>query len=579
MADSRSPESVSTDASEASLLAELFDNSPVPLVVTSLVRDQILAVNRRSEEVFGMRRDEAIGGSVTTFYSNPADRQVILQAIRETGRLSNHPLELRHPSGRIVSVLFNSRRIVWYGEPAIIGAFVDLTAQRGAERALATSEARLAGQSRALTALTERSIAKHESLEDRVNEILRSAAATLDVARLSVWRFNRETDEIECVSLHQRTGTVRDGVGTRVGRQVSPAYFAALEAERVIEAHDARTDPRTSGFTDGYLVPNGIGAMLDVPLREAGGTRGVLCAEHVGGPRTWTVDEQNFAISVANLIAADVADAERLRAIARLKESEARANSARDAAEETRDKLDKELASAGQMQRTLLPKTLPNDARLRFAATYQASRHAGGDYYDVIQIDKDRVALVVVDVSGHGAKAAIVMAMMRAVIHSSPCGMTDPACVLQHLNHHFEFLWDTSMFATAIIGVLDARSRSLRVASAGHMPPLLIRGTNVTEMPVANAPLLLWSEIADPPIAEFTLEVGDRIVLYTDGITDRCGPNDSRFDLARVTSSFARNSGMELPAMLAELDRELDAFACTTEPDDDQTVLAVQIAT
>ena len=579
MTDSRSPESVSTDASEASLLVELFDNSPVPLVVTSLVRDQILAVNRRSEEVFGMRRDEAIGGSVTTFYSNPADRQVILQAIRETGRLANHPLELRHPSGRIVSVLFNSRRIVWYGEPAIIGAFVDLTAQRDAERALATSEARLTGQSRALTALTERSIAKHESLEDRVNEILRSAAATLDVARLSVWRFNRETDEIECVSLHQRTGTVRDGVGTRVGRQVSPAYFAALEAERVIEAHDARTDPRTSGFTDGYLVPNGIGAMLDVPLREAGGTRGVLCAEHVGGPRTWTVDEQNFAISVANLIAADVADAERLRAIGRLKESEARANSARDAAEETRDKLDKELASAGQMQRTLLPKTLPNDARLRFAATYQASRHAGGDYYDVIQIDKDRVALVVVDVSGHGAKAAIVMAMMRAVIHSSPCGMTDPACVLQRLNRHFAFLWDTSMFATAIMGVLDVRSRSLRVASAGHMPPLLIRGTNVTEMPMANAPLLLWSEIADPPIAEFTLEVGDRVVLYTDGITDRCGPNDSRFDLARVTSSFARNSGMELPAMLAELDRELDAFACTTEPDDDQTVLAVQIAT
>jgi sigma-B regulation protein RsbU (phosphoserine phosphatase) len=96
---------------------------------------------------------------------------------------------------------------------------------------------------------------------------------------------------------------------------------------------------------------------------------------------------------------------------------------------------------------------------------------------------------------------------------------------------------------------------------------------------MANAPLLLWSEIADPPIAEFTLEVGDRVVLYTDGITDRCGPHDSRFDLARVMSSFARNSAEELPAMLAELDRELDAFACTTEPDDDQTVLAVQIAT
>ena len=109
------------------------------------------------------------------------------------------------------------------------------------------------------------------------------------------------------------------------------------------------------------------------------------------------------------------------------------------------------------------------------------------------------------------------------------------------------------------------------------MPPLLIRGTHVTEMPVANAPLLLWNEIADPPVEEIRLEAGDRVVLYTDGVTDRCGPNDSRFDLERLTSSLARNSGQDMPAMLADLDRELDAFACTEEPDDDQTVLAVEI--
>ena len=94
---------------------------------------------------------------------------------------------------------------------------------------------------------------------------------------------------------------------------------------------------------------------------------------------------------------------------------------------------------------------------------------------------------------------------------------------------------------------------------------------------MANAPLLLWSEIADPPIEEFRLEVGDRVVFYTDGITDRCGPNDSRFDLERLTDSLARNSGLDMPAMLADLNRELDAFACTLEPDDDQTVLAVEV--
>jgi len=566
---------VSSSASEASLLGELFDNSPVPLVVTSLIRDRILAVNRRSEEVFGLRGSDVVGGSVIAFYSDPHDRQTILRAIQETGFLKNHPLQLRHPDGRIVSVLFNSRRIVWYGEPAIIGAFVDLTKQREAEQALATSEARLAEQSRVLTSLTERSISSDESYENRVNAILQSAAATLAVGRLSVWRLNHDTDEIECISLHQSTAPVRDGVGTRVPRQVCPPYFAALEAERMIDATDARTDPRTSGFTDGYLVPNGIGAMLDVPLRQAGGTLGVLCAEHVGGARIWTVDEQNFAISVANLLAAAGADAERRHAIARLEESEARANQAREVAEKNRDQLDHELASAGEMQRMILPRSLPADPRIRFAATYQTSRHAGGDYYDVIQIDRDRFALVVIDVSGHGARAAIVMAMIRAVIHSSP--MEDPVAVLQHLNRHFEFLWDTSMFATAIVGILDAGSRVLHVSSAGHMPPLLIRHAKVTEMPVANAPLLLWNEIADPPIEEIRLEVGDRVVFYTDGITDRCGPNDSRFDLERVMKSFARNSGMAMPEMLADLDRELEAFACTQEPDDDQTVLAVEI--
>ena len=72
--------------------------------------------------------------------------------------------------------------------------------------------------------------------------------------------------------------------------------------ERVIAAHDAHRDHRTICFRDGYLVPNGIGAMLDVPLRQQHGTLGVLCTEHVGGPRTWTLDEQNFAVSVGSRV-------------------------------------------------------------------------------------------------------------------------------------------------------------------------------------------------------------------------------------------------------------------------------------
>ena len=116
-----------------------------------------------------------------------------------------------------------------------------------------------------------------------------------------------------------------DESGALLHRHDAPSYFDALERERVIAAHDAHADPRTAEFTETYLVPHGIGAMLDVPLRQDDRMIGVLCVEHVGGARTWTVDEQNFAVSVANLIAVAMADDERRDALARLAESEARA--------------------------------------------------------------------------------------------------------------------------------------------------------------------------------------------------------------------------------------------------------------
>ncbi|MGH9310523.1 MAG: ATP-binding protein, partial [Vicinamibacterales bacterium] len=141
---------------------------------------------------------------------------------------------------------------------------------------------------------------------------------------LSMWRFDDERAVIRCVGMYQLTGG-RYETGLVLPRHDAPEYFAALERERVIAAVDARTDARTCEFRDDYLAPHGIGAMLDVPLRHDNETVGVLCAEHVGRARPWTVDEQNFAVSVGNLIAVAIAEEERRSALARVAESEARA--------------------------------------------------------------------------------------------------------------------------------------------------------------------------------------------------------------------------------------------------------------
>jgi PAS domain S-box-containing protein len=210
-----------------------------------------------------------------------------------------------------------------------------------AEEALRRSQQRLDAQSEALTALTAPHTAgsgrfravragdplaglEPDRLGDRLRAIVETCARTLETARVSIWRFTDDRDGIRCVDLYDAAARSH-AEGDTLSRAHYPDYFRALEHERVIAADDARRDPRTSAFLAGYLVPHDIGAMLDVPLRRKDDLIGVVCAEHVGGPRAWTVDERNFMVSVANLVVVAILDHERRAVLRQLAENEARA--------------------------------------------------------------------------------------------------------------------------------------------------------------------------------------------------------------------------------------------------------------
>ncbi len=141
-----------------------------------------------------------------------------------------------------------------------------------------------------------------KSLDSALERITRATSAALHVQRVGVWL---KQDQPPALRLRKLFDAVSQGYmqGVQLFHADYPAYFEALDAERVIAASDARADPRTRDFTASYLAPQGIGAMLDATLRIAGQTRGVLCCEQVGGPRRWSEDEQRFAESVADLLA------------------------------------------------------------------------------------------------------------------------------------------------------------------------------------------------------------------------------------------------------------------------------------
>jgi len=163
------------------------------------------------------------------------------------------------------------------------------------------AESRLQQQQASLLGLATREAMVGERLDSVLQNICQTAARTLSVARVSVWLYDDSHRQLHCVALCEERGA-RDVGGLSLSADEFPAYFSALETGRIIAADDARSDARTGEFLDGYLVPLGITSMLEAPVRRGGALSGVVCHEHVGTPRRWSLDEQSFAGSVADMV-------------------------------------------------------------------------------------------------------------------------------------------------------------------------------------------------------------------------------------------------------------------------------------
>jgi diguanylate cyclase (GGDEF)-like protein/PAS domain S-box-containing protein len=166
---------------------------------------------------------------------------------------------------------------------------------------LRETETRLRRQNQVLVELAKRHSIHSGNLEEALRDIAETCAHTLDVARVGIWLYTPDREAIRCVELYERNAH-RHSSGIELTAAMYPLYFKALESERIISAHDARHDPRTSAFTGVYLEPNGVTSMLDAPIRRLGEMTGVVCQEHVGPQRNWSVEEENFASSVADMV-------------------------------------------------------------------------------------------------------------------------------------------------------------------------------------------------------------------------------------------------------------------------------------
>jgi sigma-B regulation protein RsbU (phosphoserine phosphatase) len=238
--------------------------------------------------------------------------------------------------------------------------------------------------------------------------------------------------------------------------------------------------------------------------------------------------------------------------------------------------LDQELMSIAEIQRSLLPSELPDIPTLDLAADYRTSRRAGGDYYDVFPLDDGKWGLLIADVSGHGAPAAVLMAITHSLAHSFAGLSNPPGRRLEHINHHLceRYTAESGSFVTAFYAVYDPSQRSMSYSRAGHNPPLLIRrGAEGAELLEGTGrPPLGVCDGQKYPDCYLELGPGDRLVLYTDGITEACSPSGEQFGVARIEGALARATSRP-EEIVDSILNEVARFTAGGSLADDRTLL------
>lgn len=247
-----------------------------------------------------------------------------------------------------------------------------------------------------------------------------------------------------------------------------------------------------------------------------------------------------------------------------------------------RPALVRELNLVGAIQRSLLPAHLPHIPGFDVASFYRPSALAGGDYYDIVPLAKDRWGLVMADVAGHGVSATVIMAVMRALVHAHlPHTRYLPAnAFLEFINEQMTGAYtDNGRFVTVWAAVLDPTTRRLTYASAGHNPPRLVRGNTVVALDAVGGLPVGISNVATYEEASVTLELRDLLVIYTDGITETANDNAEHreeFGTDRLDAILLESRTRNANDCAQHVVAALDEFTQASIPTDDQTMLIVR---
>jgi serine phosphatase RsbU (regulator of sigma subunit) len=243
-----------------------------------------------------------------------------------------------------------------------------------------------------------------------------------------------------------------------------------------------------------------------------------------------------------------------------------------------KERLEKELAVARQIQESILPRTLPQVPGLDVGAHLHPTRAVGGDLFDLIDLGGNKLGVAIADVSDKGVPAAIFMALTRSLLRAEASRLVSPIEVVQNVNRVLMEMNDAGMFVTVLYGVIDGVTREFHYVRAGHEMPLVVtsQGTLLELKHGPGQPLGLFDEL---PLDEqrVILDHQSLVLIYTDGVTDQRNQADDFFGLERLQQAVCVRRQHSAQMVCDELFEFVDGFRGSEPQSDDITFVAVKV--
>jgi sigma-B regulation protein RsbU (phosphoserine phosphatase) len=396
-----------------------------------------------------------------------------------------------------------------------------------------------------ITGVMNSSLDFNEALQNIIGAVMQATRGQ----RGYLMRYDEEHDDVEVLVSTGADGGDTEGYSTTITSEV-------IRTRQTLLTNNAQFDSRYQAGQS--IILRGLRAILCAPMMVKDRLIGLIYVDTSMRKGNFTPEDRDLMAAVAGQAAVALENA-RLYSLA-----------------VEQGRLMRELQMAREIQQNLLPHRMPDIAGYQVAAHWQAAREVAGDFYDVFELDAERFAVVIADVSDKGAPAAMFMAVARTMIRTlAHTGLT-PLETIASTNDLILEDAESGMFVTVYYSVFSRGGSSVHV-NAGHNPIVVYRAAerHAFLMPRGGR-AIGWFPDNPLKMLDLDLQPGDIVIFYTDGLTEAENALGDFFGEERLMKVVTENAHLGADDLLAAILNAATAFCGAVAPFDDQTVVVVR---